>query len=300
MKTNRIILGDAEDTVASLDNGTIDVLISDIPYGVSINPNWDKDIPNESLWKECYRVLKPGSYCIIFGQPSMLMELMSIMSNTDFEYKDMWIWKYQGTHTKGIKLEEEGKIFRSKIRNVYNPIYVFRKKIEGKEIDNWRKYRTNLLNIDTVRELYEGNHSSIQKKFNLTGEKHKQSNTISNTFSTMKQKGWVPNINGREPTNVKYFSRPTKKERTINGLVENSHETVKPLKLMMWLVNLITNNSSQVVLDPFCGSGTTCCACKLLNRQYIGVDNDLSSVEIAKKRVDNIKELTNMFGDLDI
>ncbi len=285
----KIIYAKSEKFLPSLKNCSVDALVSDIPYGVNINSIWDKGIPDEGIWNECYRILKPGSHCIVFGQPSMLYELMSIMSNTDFEYRDMWIWHYQGTHTKGCKAED-GK-YRSRIRNVFNPILVYRKRLEGTESDNWDKYRTNLLNIDDNREPYKGNHDGIRKRFEETGEMHFQSNKPSNTFKTMQPKGWVPNINGAEPTNVKYITRATKAERTINGLVENRHETVKPIKLMMWLVGLVTSNNNQVVIDPFMGTGSTGCACKLLERKFIGIDCDEDSTIVAKIRIDNIEIL---------
>jgi DNA modification methylase len=286
----KILLGDSEEILKDFESESIDTLISDIPYGVNINPEWDRNLPSVDVWTECYRVLKPGSHCIIFGQPSMVMDLMNVMSKTEFEYRDMWIWQYQGTHTKGFKIEEDGSLYRSRIRNVFNPIYVFRKSLLNSEKANWETYRTNLLNIDSVREPYEGDHSKILENFKKTGKRHLQSETPSNTFKTMKRKGWVPDERGREPVNLMYFTRATKAERTINGIVENNHETVKPLSLMAWLIKLTTNNENQVVLDPFCGSGSTGCACKLLNRNFIGIDIDEHSVSIAKARIDNITE----------
>lgn len=290
-----IYLSDTLDSLSVLEKNSIDVMISDIPYGVKINSNWDLGLPSETVWQECYRILKPGSFCVVFGQPSMVANLMAVMNNTDFEYKDMWIWQYQGTHTKGTKVEEEEYLFRSRIRNVFNPIFIFRKGIEGKEKDNWEVYRNNLLNINEVREPYEGNHSNLVKKFKETGQKHMQSNKPSNTFKGLERKGWVPNPKGREPVNLQYFSRATKKERTIDGLIENKHETVKPISLMLWLVKLLTNNSEQVVLDPFCGTGSTGCACKLLNRKFIGIDDDEVSVNLAKVRIENIEIIKDMF-----
>lgn len=291
----KIILGDAYDVLTTISSSSIDVLISDIPYGVHINSMWDRHLPSEDVWNESYRVLKPGSYCILFGQPSMNADLMAVMANTDFDYKDMWIWKYQGTHTKGVKVVEGLNTYRSRIRNVFNPLYVFRKKLEGTEKQNWETYRTNLLNIDSVREPYEGDHKQIIKRFKTTGKKHVQSTTHSNTFGKLKQKGWVPDPRGREPVNVQYFSRVTKKERTIDGKVTNKHPTVKPIALMLWLIKLTTTLTDQVVLDPFCGSGSTGCACKLLNRNFIGIDNDYVSYNTACNRIKYIETIAGMF-----
>lgn len=289
----QLVCGKSENELKKFTDNSIDALISDIPYGVGINPVWDKGLPNEDIWNECYRILKPGSHCILFGQPSMLHELCGVMNNTEFEYRDVWIWHYQGTHTKGYKTQ--GGSFRSRIRNVFNPIFVYRKKLEGTEKENWMKYKTNLFNIDDNREPYKGNHDNLIKKFKQTGKKHFQSSTQSNTYKAMMPKGWVPNSKGAEPTNIKYIPRATKKERTINGLVINTHETVKPIKLMLWLVSLVTSSPNQVVLDPFMGSGSTGCACKLLNRDFIGIDCDCEFVEIAKKRIENIYDIKDMF-----
>lgn len=291
----KVILGDAIEVMRTFEDNSIDALISDIPYGVKINPVWDKGLPSEEVWEECYRILKPGSHCVIFGQPSMNQKLMSVMSNTEFDFRDTWIWHYQGTHTKGAKIEEEGSTFRSMIRNVFNPIYVFRKKLEGSEVENWEKYRTNLFNIDSVREPYEGDHSRLLERYKETGVKHKQSEKPSNTFGSMKRKGWVPDERGREPVNIRYVPRATRFERTINGKVDNNHETVKPLKLMLWLVNIITTKG-QIVIDPFCGSGTTGCACKLLERDFVCIDNDENSVVISEKRIESIDDIMDKYG----
>ena len=68
----------------------------------------------------------------------------------------------------------------------------------------------------------------------------------------------------------------------------NIHPTVKPLKLMNYLVTL-GSRKGDVVLDPFMGSGTTPLACVSLERKYIGIDNEEDYYEIAKARVDKLE-----------
>ena len=60
------------------------------------------------------------------------------------------------------------------------------------------------------------------------------------------------------------------------------HPTQKAVKLMEILISLVTVEG-QVVLDPFCGCGTTLVAAKNLNREYIGF-------EISSKYYQNILE----------
>ena len=63
----------------------------------------------------------------------------------------------------------------------------------------------------------------------------------------------------------------------------NIHSTVKPLKLMSYLITLGSRNGDTVI-DPFSGSGTTLLACQLLNRKCIGLEIEESYCEIAAKR----------------
>ena len=64
----------------------------------------------------------------------------------------------------------------------------------------------------------------------------------------------------------------------------NFHPTVKPISLMSYLVTL-GSREGEVVLDPFVGSGTTCIAAKLLNRNYIGMEMNDEYVVIAEERI---------------
>ena len=69
----------------------------------------------------------------------------------------------------------------------------------------------------------------------------------------------------------------------------NDHPTVKPIKLMQYLVRLITPPNGKV-LDPFCGSGTTGIACKLEGFEFVGIEQDPEYTKIAQARIDNYTE----------
>lgn len=68
------------------------------------------------------------------------------------------------------------------------------------------------------------------------------------------------------------------------GRKKNINPCVKPLALMSYLITL-GSQPHDVVLDPFCGSGSTLMAAKRLNRKYIGIEKDIDYFEIAKCRV---------------
>ena len=59
------------------------------------------------------------------------------------------------------------------------------------------------------------------------------------------------------------------------------HPTEKPLGLMRYLIRAIEG----VILDPFCGSGTTGEACMILDRRFIGIEIDPGYADIARARI---------------
>ena len=65
----------------------------------------------------------------------------------------------------------------------------------------------------------------------------------------------------------------------------NNHPTVKPVALMRYLIKLVTPENS-VVLDPFCGSGSTGMAAVELGHTFIGCELDPNYVRIAETRIE--------------
>lgn len=65
---------------------------------------------------------------------------------------------------------------------------------------------------------------------------------------------------------------------------DGTHETEKPISLMMEIIELFTN-PGDVILDPFMGSGTTGIAAVALGRKFIGIEKDEKSYRLAKGRL---------------
>ena len=70
-------------------------------------------------------------------------------------------------------------------------------------------------------------------------------------------------------------------------LRKNTHPTVKPIKLMAYLITM-GSRENDIVLDPFAGSATTCIAAKMLNRKYIGIEISPEYHKIAVRRLESI------------
>lgn len=72
------------------------------------------------------------------------------------------------------------------------------------------------------------------------------------------------------------------------GVNSNNHPTVKPLKLMEYLIKMVTPKGG-VVLDPFAGSGTTLVASKKLGYKYIGIELTKEYIPIINARLEAVK-----------
>ena len=87
---------------------------------------------------------------------------------------------------------------------------------------------------------------------------------------------------------ARHRGRRMKKPSRIDGKppskTQNHHPTVKPVTLMSYLITL-GSRPGDIVLDPYCGSGTTGIAAKILNRTFIGMELDKEYARIAKRRI---------------
>jgi len=93
------------------------------------------------------------------------------------------------------------------------------------------------------------------------------------------------------PLGVKIVAKKTQQLINVKDAWQKSniHSTVKPIKLMQYLVRLVTPPNG-IVLDPFCGSGTTGIACKLEGFEFVGLEQDAEYCKIAQARIDNYVE----------
>ena len=94
--------------------------------------------------------------------------------------------------------------------------------------------------------------------------------------------GGIKEIDTRTPT--------AKGSMVAKGLQpgKNIHPTVKPLKLMAYLITM-GSREGDIVLDPFCGTGSTCISAMMLKRDYIGIEISPEYHEIALKRLEHFR-----------
>ena len=291
---NEVINGDSLELIKTIEDDSIHLILSDIPYGISFedwdvlhkNTNsallgsspaqenagsvfkkrgkplngWseaDKKIPKEyyewcSKWaSDWLRVLKPGSSVFIFAGRRLAHRCILAMEDAGFIYKDMISW------------EKEQAPHRAQRVNV---VYERRGDIENAE--KWTGWR-----LGNLRPLFEPI-LWFMKPYKLGGTL--ADNIIAYGVGGYNDIAWME-YNQMTSNMIKIKS---------NADDHGKHPTQKPISLMEALIKL-TTQEGQIVLDPFCGSGSTLVAAKKLGRKYIGFELLEDFCQVAKERLEN-------------
>ena len=279
-----ILHGECQQTLSEIDENSFHACITDPPYGMGME-KWDHAVPTIDIWKEVYRVLRPGAFCLSFCSPELYHRMAVAVEDAGFVIKDQIMWM---TTTKMPK--------HNRLKPAHEPIVVAQKPFKGTIKDNHEKWGCGMIDTDNTRIPWDKKPPTGWVK---GGAKRRTFGKEGKTTGTQKEFGTVDaNPAGRYPSNIigevqpdhqKYFYAPraTRKEKGEY----NNHPTVKPISLMSYLVRIYAPEGSTVI-DPFCGSGTTGVACIREERDFVGIDMTEEYVEIANKRCKEANETT--------
>lgn len=294
---NKVINKNSIGGLTELPDNYVHLILSDIPYGIGAedwdvlhdNKNsaylgsspaqakagaifkkrgkpingWseaDREIPKQyqewcATWaSEWFRVIKPGGSVIVFAGRRYSHRCITALEEAGFSFKDMFAWMRQRAPHRAQRV---------------SVVYDRRGDVENSQKwDGWR--------VGNLRPIFE--------PVLWFTKPYKIGTTIADNVLT----------HGVGAFNEKAF---LKYESSPDNVLTSSfmpkemglHPTQKPIKLMQALIAL-TTQEEQIVLDPFCGSGSTLIAARLLGRQYIGFEVDKGYSTIAEERL-NIDEL---------
>lgn len=105
--TATLYLGDSLDVLPTLPDASIDAIVTDPPYEIGIAGHaWDSSgiAYNTQLWRECWRILKPGGHLLAFGAPRTYHRLTVAIEDAGFHIIDQLDWIYTHGKPKGADL----------------------------------------------------------------------------------------------------------------------------------------------------------------------------------------------------
>jgi len=303
---------------------SIDALATDPPYGISYQNNyWDKDLPDKKIWQNCVRVLKPGSYGVVFSSVRLMHRLMVDLEDSGFIIKDVLFWVYLNgmPKSRNIALDIDKELnVESKIVGKYNYVQGYKKGgAENYFTENEKLkreptsckgqfYKGAGLGLKPAYEPIILIQKPIEKNLTIAQNVIKYGTGVLNLESTRipfakedVKVGHNPNPNGRVASNIirtnelndgydKFFVVPKVRQQAEDF---NNHPTLKPVELMHHLIKLISFES-QNILDTFMGSASTGVASLKLKRNFVGFELDKNYFKICEKRLQTANsETTN-------
>jgi site-specific DNA-methyltransferase (adenine-specific) len=293
---NKITRGDCLYYIPEIDDNSIDLFLSDIPYGISHN-DWDvlHDNTNSALLgKSPAQEGKTG-----FKRRGKPINGWALSDRSiGLEYQ-RWCGRWSSMVFPKMKTGSSLFVFGAR-RTIHRVINSFEDSgFLLKDILAWKKPSAHhraqrvstILNKRGLTQEAEkwkgwrlGNLSPIWepiawfiKPYRIGGTI--TDNLIENEVGAMNMDGC--RLNGASPANLLEFGFGKDEVRI--------HEAQKPLRLIKFLINL-TTREGQLILDPFMGSGTTAVSAMDLKRDFIGFESDK---EYYDKSINRINLLNN-------
>lgn len=351
----KLLLGKMEDKLKELEDNSVDSVVTDPPYGISfMGKGWDHGVPDASMWKEVFRVLKPGGHVVSFSSARTYHRSTVAIEDAGFEIRDQLMWVYGSGFPKSHNIgktynrkfgdkqdwtidwdvdwktlgdglfehPETGKTYRGvpdmrgdKIHSLdgtvdrpiiyslidgeqenpytgwgtalkpsHEPITLARKPLSEKTVvANSIKWGLGGVNIDASR---------------LPDENRWPANFIHDGCFDQADWGkyfYVPKVSKKdrnegldhlEPQEWKSTVCQPERDRRPFNPSQNTHPTVKPTDLMHYLIRLITP-AGGLVLDPFMGSGSTGKAAVRFGYDFVGIEMEPQSFDVAKARIEH-------------
>ena len=198
---------------------------------------------------EWLRVLKPGASALVFAGRRLSHRCVVALEDAGFTYKDTLAWLRQSSPYRAQRLS-----------------VVFQRRGDFENAEDWSGWRVGNLRPTFEPVLWFVKPYPIGATIT--------DNVLEYGVGAFNQEAFV-----------RYELTPDNVLKSGFSRSEGGkHIAQKPVKLLQALIEL-TTKEGQIVLDPFCGSGSTLVAAKTTNRHYIGFDIDTESVAIARERL---------------
>jgi site-specific DNA-methyltransferase (adenine-specific) len=251
---------------------------------------WSRAWAAESL-----RVLKPGGHLVSFGAPRTAHRLACGIEDAGFELRDTLMWLFGKGFPKAHRLDGAWGGWAASLKPAHEPILLARRPLQGTTQQNAERHGTGALNIEACRgDAGRWPPNVVLSHASTCTPRRCDPDCPVETLGPSARFFYAPKISRRERdagceglaarrTATFKIGSASWRRAEVN-LTRNFHPTVKPIALMRWLVRLVCAPGG-LVLDPFCGSGTTGCAAALERRRFLGIEREPDYAEIARARI---------------
>ena len=244
----------------------IDLTVTSPPYD-NLRTYKGYSFPFEEIAKQLYRITKPGGIVVWVVSDATINGTETCTSfkqalqfvECDFNLHDTMIFQ---------KTNPIPQIYRKRYTNVFEYMFVFSK--GAVKTHNPIKIPCEHAGLELKGTTYKNYSKGVQTRSKLA-----------NPVKNEKQKGNIwEYVVGKKAVDQEAKGHPA----PFSYQLAYDH-------IFSW------TNEGDIVLDPMCGSGTTCVAAYELNRNYIGIDISEEYCDLARKRLESHKETRDLFAE---
>jgi len=312
----RLFFGDCLIESDKIESGTVDLILTDLPYGTMEGQSktgiyhngeekhqWDSIIDTDKIMQIADRILRPNGRMILFAQEPFTTELITKATpTTQFSYRAVWIKDTLGSFMRSksalLYRTEDILLFQKNGNDdlCLHPAREMLKRVQeqsgcfwyGKEIPKLYLESGIAKNIQSARVIaahkLDWNYKQIQ---NLNRKHYDLLSSVLKWDLTYTEIELMYNrytMQYQSAFNLwrgeKYRDNIFEYKRDKDGY----HPTQKPILLLEDLIKTFSNEGNLVV-DLTMGSGSTGVACKNTNRSFIGIEKDENYFKIAEQRI---------------
>ena len=285
---NQLILGDNLEVLRDIPSESVDLIYIDPPFFsnrhyeviwgdagevASFNDRWAGGINHYIEWlykrvEQLYRVLKPtGSFYLHCDWHAnayiRVLILDKIFGDKNFINEIVWCYSVGGKSKRSFARKHDSIFFYSKTKD-----YFFNGEISGASRNTGHRSWGGKIREDSKGRLYQ------DKIVKATGKHY-----IYYLDKLKIPEDWWSDINSLQSQSKERIGYPTQKpEALLERIIKAS------------------SNEGDIVLDAFCGGGTTPAVARRLGRKFIGIDQLAEAIEITDKRL----KIQNSTDDYDI
>ena len=262
LELNKIYNEDCLEGMKRIDNKSVDMILCDLPYGITARNKWDAIIPFKPLWEQYGRVIKDNRAIVLTGKQPFTS--MMITSNPKL-YKYNIVWR------KNLKT---GFLNAKKMpMGAFEDIMIFYKK-------------PPIYNPQTIPRTFQ--QPSGNKSYGQTSNYGEQKGEYVNNQSDWLTPDDVIDYEDAYSLDALELENEMLYIKCVHNSSGKIHPTQKPVELFEWLIKTYTNEN-MLILDNCFGSGTTAIASINTNRNYLGFENDDKYFEASIKRIEEYK-----------